>query len=161
MPEAYQASEVNVEEMTATFVARRAWGPDGQTIYHLMAGAAPSGPARVTGTADAPGMQNYTATAAVADLHYFRGGLAGDGALGSQPSVASAVPGDEGYTPLWRVHVVEWADANAAAVVETRDDIDHLDADGAVTVSAARPLGLDLVVNAPIVDPFWEPEEDG
>ena len=161
VPEAYQASEVNVEEMTATFVARRAWGPDGQTIYHLMAGAAPSGPARVTGTADAPGMQNYTATAAVADLHYFRGGLAGDGALGSQPSVASAVPGDEGYTPLWRVHVVEWADANAAAVVETRDDIDHLDADGAVTVSAARPLGLDLVVNAPIVDPFWEPEEDG
>ena len=161
VPEAYQASEVNVEEMTATFVARRAWGPDGQTIYHLMAGAAPSGPARVTGTADAPGMQNYTATAAVADRHYFRGGLAGDGALGSQPSVASAVPGDEGYTPLWRVHVVEWADANAAAVVETRDDIDHLDADGAVTVSAARPLGLDLVVNAPIVDPFWEPEEDG
>ncbi|MDD9843651.1 MAG: hypothetical protein OXU85_07175 [Thaumarchaeota archaeon] len=161
VPEAYQASEVNVEEMTATFVARRAWGPDGQTIYHLMAGAAPSGPARVTGTADAPGMQNYTATAAVADLHYFRGGLAGDGALGSQPSVASAVPGDEGYTPLWRVHVVEWADADAAAVVETRDDIDHLDADGAVTVSAARPLGLDLVVNAPIVDPFWEPEEDG
>ena len=161
VPEAYQASEVNVEEMTATFVARRAWGPDGQTIYHIMAGAAPSGPARVTGTADAPGMQNYTATAAVADLHYFRGGLAGNGALGSQPSVASAVPGDEGYTPLWRVHVIEWADADAAAVVETRDDIDHLDADGAVTVSAARPLGLDLVVNAPIVDPFWEPEEDG
>ena len=161
VPEAYQASEVNVEEMTATFVARRAWGPDGQTIYHIMAGAAPSGPARVTGTANASGMQNYTATAAVADLHYFRGGLAGDGALGSQPSVASAVPGDEGYTPLGRVHVVEWAASESAAVVETRDDIDHLDSDGAVMVSVARPLGLDLVVNAPIVDPFWEPEEDG
>lgn len=161
VPEAYQVSEVNAEEMTATFIARRAWGPDGQTVYHIMAGAAPPGPARVTGTADARGMQNYTATDAVADLHYFRGGLAGDGALGSQPSVAGAVPGDEGYSPLWRVHVVEWADDAEAAVVETRADIDHLVGTGEVTVSAARPLNLDLVVNAPIVDPFWEPDENG
>lgn len=161
VPEAHQVSEVSVEEMTATFIARRAWGPDGQTIYHIVAGAAPPGPARVMGTADARGMQNYTATGAVADLHYFRGGLAGDGALGSQPSVAGAVPGDEGYSPLWRVHVVEWADAGAAAVIETRADIDHLAGAGEVTVSAARPLGLDLVVNAPVVDPFWEPGQDG
>jgi len=161
VPEAHQVSEVNVEEMTATFIARRAWGPDGQTVYHIMAGAAPPGPARVTGTADARGMQNYTATDAVADLHYFRGGLAGDGALGSQPSVAAAVPGDEGYSPLWRVHVVEWADAGAAAVIETLGDIGHLADAGEVTVSAARPLNLDLVVNAPIVDPFWDAEEEG
>ncbi len=158
VPEAYQASEVNVEEMTATFIARRAWGPDGQTIYHIMAGATPSGPARVTGTADSHGMQNYTATPAVADLYYFRGGLKGDGALGSQPSVAGVAPGTDEYTPLWRVHVVEWADENDAAIVETRDDIDHLVAEEAITVSAARPLGHDLVVNAPVIDPFWSKE---
>ncbi len=158
VPEAYQASEVNVEEMTATFIARRAWGPDGQTVYHIMAGATPSGPARVTGTADSHGMQNYTATPAVADLYYFRGGLKGDGALGSQPSVAGVAPGTDEYTPLWRVHVVEWTDENDAAIVETRDDIDHLVADEAITVSAARPLGHDLVVNAPVIDPFWSKE---
>ena len=157
VPETYQVESVDEEKMTATFLARRAWGPEGQTVYHIAVGAAPAGPARVMGAADSPGLQNATSSMISGDLYYFKGGILGDGALGFQPSVASEVPGTEGYSPLWEVHIVEHL-GNSTAVVETVGDVEHLRDAEEVMVSPARPLGQSLVVNSPIVNPF---QKDG
>ncbi len=148
-----QILEIDEEEDTVTFVAHRAWGPDGRTIYYIVTDSTPSGPAGAMGVTYTPTSSELVTSPAVADLYRFKNGLAGPGSLGFQPGIAAAAPGDETYTPMWRVFLVEW-NGEEAGLLETVDDINHARADDLVLVSTARPMNDDHVINCPLIDPF-------
>ncbi len=149
-----QILEINEEENTVTFVAHRGWGPDGRTIYYIITDATPSGPAGAMGVVDAPSSAELIANAAAVDLYQFKNGLEGPGPLGFQPGISVSAPGDEAYSPMWRIFLVEWNNEDEARLLETIDDINSARGDGAVTVSIARPTSSDHIVNCPFIDPF-------
>ena len=140
--------------LTATFVAHRGWGPDGRTVYHIVTDAAPDRPAATMGVTPSPVLAEMVISPAASDLFYFKNGIRGSGQLGFQPGVTGAAPGDANYTPIWRVYLVEWHDPESARILETKSDIDSFSSDGMLSVSLARPLNSDYMVNSPLVDPF-------
>ena len=149
-----QITDINEEEMTVTFVAHRGWGPDGRTIYYIVTGATPSGPAETMGVASSPSYANVISDSGVVDLFQFKNGIKGSGPLGFQPGIAAAALGDENYSPMWRVYMVEWHDAKSVRILETTSDIDSFRADDMISVSIARPTNSDHIVNCPFIDPF-------
>ena len=149
-----QITAIDREGMTVTFVAHRGWGPDGKTIYHIVAGATPKRPADVMGVMPAPAYVSLINHSGASDLYTFVNGIMGSGSLGFQAEIAAAVPGDDAYTPIWRVHVVEWNDPGDAGVLENLSDIDAFRDSDMLTSSIARPTNSYYVLNAPIVDPF-------
>ena len=149
-----QITEINIDEMTVTFVAHRGWGPDGKTIYHIITDATPAGPAGSMGVASSPTSVALVGHQATADLFQFRNGIIGSGPLGFQPGIAAVLPGDKGYTPMWRTYMVEWNDPESARILETRSDIDSFVADDLLSVSIARPTNSDHIINSPLIDPF-------
>ena len=149
-----QILDINTDEMTVTFIAHRGWGPDGRTIYYIVTDATPAGPAEMMGVTDAPTSANLIAHAAAVDLFQFQNGLKGSGPLGFQAGIAAAAPGDENYSPMWRIFMIEWEDPENASVLETKADIDAFQSEGSIKVSLARPLNSDHIVNCPFIDPF-------
>jgi len=149
-----QVLDIDTDEMTVTFIAHRGWGPDGRTVYHIITDATPSGSAEMMGVTDAPSSANLIAHAAAADLFQFKNGIKSSGPLGFQPGIAAAAPGDENYSPMWRIFVIEWNDPENAKILETKADIDEFKSEGLITVSLARPMNSDHIVNSPFIDPF-------
>ena len=140
--------------MTVTFIAHRGWGPDGRTIYYIVTDATPSGPAGMMGVTDAPTSANLIANAAAVDLFQFKNGLTGSGPLGFQAGIAAGAPGDENYSPMWRIFMVSWDDPENALVLETKSDIDQFQSEGLISVTLARPMNSEHIVNCPFIDPF-------
>ncbi len=149
-----QVTGIDRDGMTVTFVAHRGWGPDGRTIYHIVADATPPGPAGVMGVPHSPASADLIASAAAADLSQFQNGVRGPGPLGFQAGIAGAATGDENYTPMWRVYTVEWNDPASAKILETKRDIDSSKEGGLISISIARPMNSDHIINRPIIDPF-------
>ena len=149
-----QILEINEEELTVTFVAHRGWGPDGRTIYYIVTDATPSGPAKTMGVVSSPTSANLIAHSGAVDLFQFKNGIKGSGPLGFQPGIAGASLGDANYSPMWRIYLVEWNNAESAKVLETKSDIDSFRANNLLTVSIARPTNSDHIVNCPFIDPF-------
>jgi len=149
-----QVIDINKDEMTVTFIAHRGWGPDGKTIYYIVTDATPSGPAKLMGVIDAPTSANLITSPAAVDLFQFSNGIKGSGPLGFQPGIASGAPGDSYYSPMWRIFIIEWNDSSNAVILETRSDIDSYQLDGLITVSLARPMNSDHIINCPFIDPF-------
>lgn len=149
-----QILNIDTEEMIVKFIAHRGWGPDGKTIYYIVTDATPTGPAEMMGVVDAPMDANLIANAAAVDLYQFNNGIKGSGPLGFQPGIATASTGDENYSPMWRIFLVEWHDPQNAAILETKADIDFLQTEGLLSVSIARPMNSDHIVNCPFIDPF-------
>lgn len=151
-----QITEIDETEMTVTFVAHRGWGPDGSTIYYIVTDAVPSDPAEMMGVLNAPAVASLIDSPAAVDLFQFANGLKSTGPLGYQPGIAAAAPGDEGYSPMWRIFLVEWNDAADAVLLETRADIDYYRGEEMLTTNIARPMNSDHIVNCPFVDPFQQ-----
>ena len=149
-----QVLEINKENMTATFIAHRGWGPDGATIYYIVTDATPKGPAEMMGVIDSPTSANLIANSAAVDLYQFMDGIKGSGPLGFQPGIASAATGDENYSPMWRIFMVSWNEPENAVVLETKSDIDHFQSEGLISVNLARPMNSEHIVNCPFIDPF-------
>ncbi len=149
-----QILEINEDEMTVTFIAHRGWGPDGRTIYYIVTDATPSAPAQMMGVTYSPTSSELIANSAAVDLFQFKNGIKGSGPMGFQPGIAAAAPGDEIYSPIWRIYNVEWNDPENAKILETRFDIDSFSEDDLLTVSIARPMNSDHLVNCPFIDPF-------
>lgn len=149
-----QITEINKEEMTVTFVAHRGWGPDGRTVYYIVTDATPSAPAEMMGVLYSPIYSNLISNAAAVDLFQFQNGIKGSGPLGFQPGIAAAAPGDDNYSPMWRIYVVQWNDPNSAKILESKSDIDAFKQDNKITVSIARPMNSEHIVNCPFIDPF-------
>ena len=145
-----QITEINEEDMTVTFIAHRGWGPDGRTIYYIVTDATPSNPAEIMGVTHSPITAELLSSSAAVDLFQFKNGIIGSGPMGFQPGVASAAPGDETYSPIWRIYNVEWNNSQDAKILETRLDIDSSNEEDLLTVSIARPMNSDHLVNCPI-----------
>jgi hypothetical protein len=149
-----QVLDINTQNMTVTFVAHRGWGPDGRTIYYIVTDATPKGPAEIMGVVNSPGSANLITNSAAVDLFQFVNGIKGPGPLGFQPGIAAAVPGDENYSPMWRIFTISWNESKNASVLETKSDIDKFQSDGLITISLARPMNSEHIVNCPFIDPF-------
>ena len=149
-----QVLDIDTEEMTVTFIAHRGWGPDGRTIYYIVTDATPSGPAGMMGVVDAPTSASLIANSAAVDLFQFSNGISGSGPLGFQPGIAAGAPGDENYSPMWRIFMIGWDDQAKPAVLETKADIDAYQDAGLISVGLARPMDSDHIVNCPFIDPF-------
>ena len=149
-----QVLDIDTDEMTVTFVAHRGWGPDGRTIYYIVTDATPSGPAGMMGVVDAPTSASLIANSAAVDLFQFGNGITGSGPMGFQPGIAAGAPGDENYSPMWRIFMIAWDDPANAAVLETKADIDAYQEAGLISVGLARPMDSDHIVNCPFIDPF-------
>jgi hypothetical protein len=149
-----QIVEINKDKMTVTFVAHRGWGPDGKTIYHIITDATPSGPAEMMGVPFSPSSIYSITNSSTADLFQFQNGIKGSGSLGFQPSISTATPGDDNYSPIWRVYIVEWNNPENAKILETISDINSSKEADLISVSLGRTMNSNHIVNYPFIDPF-------
>ena len=149
-----QVLEINKENMTVTFIAHRGWGPDGSTIYYIVTDATPKGPAEIMGVVNSPTSANLIANSVAVDLYQFLDGIKGSGPLGFQPGIASAALGDKNYSPMWRIFTISWNEPENALVLETKSDIDQFQSKGLISVTIARPMNSEHIVNSPFIDPF-------
>ena len=149
-----QIIEINKDKMTVTFVAHRGWGPDGKTIYHIITDATPSGPAEMMGVPFSPSSIYSITNSSTSDLFQFQNGIKGSGSLGFQPSISTAAPGDDNYSPIWRVHIVEWNNPENAKILETISDINSSKEADLISVSLGRTMNSNHIVNYPFIDPF-------
>jgi hypothetical protein len=146
-----QVIEISKDSKKVTFVAHRAWGPDGRTTYHIISDVTPVGPADLIGVPVSSKLANVLSSAAFSDMYQFKNGLKGSGPLGFQQNVLSTKL-DESYVPICRVSIVEWKSESTASILETISDIDKKKSDGVIYVSLARPLSNDYMVNCPLIE---------
>lgn len=149
-----QVLDIDTEEMKVTFIAHRGWGPDGRTIYYIVTDATPSGPADMMGVVSSPTSASLIANSAAVDLFQFKNGLTGSGPLGFQPGIAAGAPGDENYSPMWRIFMTSWNSPENAQLLETIDDLNAYREAGLIDIGIARPMDSDHIVNCPFIDPF-------
>jgi hypothetical protein len=74
--------------------------------------------------------------------------------MGFQAGIAGSAPGDQNYSPMWRIFMIGWKDPASASVLETTGDINALQSAGKIDVQLARPMDSDHIVNCPFIDPF-------
>jgi len=149
-----QLIEINEDDLKVTFVAHRGWGPDGRTIYYIITDATPADSARIMGIAHSPLTSELISNSTSVDLFQFKNGIKGTGPTGFQPVIVASAPDDLTYSPIWRIHNVEWNNEKDAKILETKYDIDSLSTDDLLTVSIARPMNSDHLMNGPLIDPF-------
>jgi len=149
-----QVLDIDLDEMTVTFIAHRGWGPDGRTIYYIVTDATPSGPASMMGVTPAPTSANLIASSAAVDLFQFKNGIKGSGPLGFQAGIAASAPGDANYSPMWRIFMISWNDPANASLLETVADFNAFKKAGLIDINIARPMNADHIVNCPFIDPF-------
>ena len=149
-----QILNIDTNKMEVTFVAHRGWGPDGRTIYYIVTDATPEMPAMMMGTVNAPTLAPTITSPAAVDLFQFMNGIKGSGPMGFQAGIAAAAPGDENYSPLWRISVIGWKEPTDASLLETIGDINALKSAGKINAELARPMDSDHIVNCPFIDPF-------
>lgn len=80
--------------------------------------------------------------------YVFSNGMKGEGPLGSQMSVASALPSDEGYSPLFEINYVKW-NSNATKeirVLQSVDEIMAAEKGGELTITKSN-----IVINSPAI----------
>lgn len=149
-----QVLDIDLDEMTVTFIAHRGWGPDGRTVYYIVTDATPSGPANMMGVIPTDTSASLIANSAAVDLFQFMNGIKGSGPLGFQAGIAASAPGDANYSPMWRIFMIGWDDPQSAKLLETVADINALQEEGMISINIARPMDSDHIVNCPFIDPF-------
>lgn len=145
-----QVTQIDKNSKKVTFVAHRAWGPDGRTTYYIIPDATPKGPADIMNIPTSARLAKAASSNMISDMYQFKNGVKGAGPLGFQPSILSSKL-DEGYVPICRVSIVEWKD-NSATILQTIPDIESKKAEGSIFVTLARPLSEDHVINCPIIE---------
>ncbi|MDH3502187.1 MAG: hypothetical protein OEL69_06750 [Nitrosopumilus sp.] len=149
-----QVLDIDTEKKTVTFIAHRGWGPDGRTIYYIVTDATPIGPANMMGVINTPTSASLITNAAAVDLYQFKNGLKGSGPMGFQAGIAAGAPGDENYSPMWRIFMTGWNDPSSAKLLENIDDLNAYRQAGLIDIGIARPMDSDHIVNCPFIDPF-------
>jgi len=96
----------------------------------------------------APSLAN-TPPAALANIYAFKNGIQGSGPLGFQPNIADSEPGNENYSPLWRVILVEWKQGVTPVELKSEQEIAAAAQEGKLTI-----LPTKMVVNCPFIQ--WE-----
>jgi hypothetical protein len=90
-----------------------------------------------------------TPEAARGQAYIFTNGIPGQGSFGFQLPVLNAKPGDQGYSPLLQVNMVEWNQGVAAKEIKSVQDIMASQQNGSLTVTKT-----DTIVNHPAIK--WE-----
>lgn len=90
-----------------------------------------------------------TPEAARGQAYIFTNGIPGQGPFGFQLPVLNAKPGDQGYSPLLQVNMVEWNQGVAAKEIKSVQDIMASQQNGSLTVTKT-----DIIVNHPAIK--WE-----
>jgi hypothetical protein len=145
-----QVTNIDTANMTATFVAHRGWGPDGKTVYYIVADAAPEMPATMMGVSFVPADERLVGTPAAVDLFQFMNGINGTGPMGFQAGIGAANPSDANYSPMWRISFIEWNDPSQARILENQNDINTMLEKGLITITPA--MEGRHVVNCPFFD---------
>jgi hypothetical protein len=84
--------------------------------------------------------------ALTAPIYVFENGIKGMGPLGHQPDILGAVPGDEGYSPLHRIHLVRWKENASPRELKSEQALMEAQRQGQLTIEDAG-----IVVNAPVL----------
>jgi hypothetical protein len=145
-----QVLKIDTDKMVVTMVAHRGFGPDGKTIYYIVADATPEMPAAMMGVTLAPLDEKLLSSAAVVDLFQFTNGINGSGPMGFQAGIGAANPTDSNYSPMWKISFSEWKDPSKARILETVSDITAMQQAEMITVTPA--MGGKHVVNCPFFD---------
>jgi hypothetical protein len=146
-----QVLGINVDNMTATFVGHRGWGPDGKTIYYIITAGTPEGPAQTMKIQNVPLLSILDSSAR--DVYQFANGLQGAGPFGYQEGISSAQPGDSTYSPICKISIITWNDPQNTKVLENKNDIDFEKLAGSITVQEATTLDKNYILDCPIVTP--------
>jgi hypothetical protein len=93
-------------------------------------------------------------TTSLANIYAFKNGVKGGGVSGFQPNVVDSIPGQQNYSPLWKVNLVQWNDVSIATVLGSEKEITDAFNSGKVTITPTT-----IVVNCPIVQ--WSGNMDG
>ncbi len=106
------------------------------------------------GVASSSNSANLIAHSGAIDLFQFKNGIIGSGPSGFLASITGVSLGDANYSPMWRIYLVEWNDVKSAQILETRSDIDSFGEEDKLSVSIARLINGDHIVNSPLINPF-------
>ena len=142
-----QVLKIDTNKMVVTMVAHRGFGPDGKTIYYIVADATPQMPAAMMGVTFASLDEKILPSVAVVDLFQFTNGINGSGPMGFQAGIGAANPTDSNYSPMWKISINEWKDTSKAKILETVSDILAMKQAGMITITPA--MGGKHVVNCP------------
>ena len=145
-----QVLNINTDKMIVTMVAHRGFGPDGKTIYYVVADATPEMPATMMGVTSVPFDEKLVGTPVAVDLFQFKNGINGTGPMGFQAGIGAANPTDKNYSPMWKISFNEWKDPSKARILGTIDDIAAMKKSGMITITPA--MGGKHVVNCPFFD---------
>ncbi len=89
----------------------------------------------------------------IGNLWIFKNGVKGPGFMGFQASVVDSIPGDPGYTPLWKVSIAEWKTGVTPTLLGSDDAIAAAQTKGKITITPTN-----VVVNCPILQ--WGGNKD-
>lgn len=78
--------------------------------------------------------------------YVFKNGIEGNGPLGFQVPVLNGKPGDEGYSPLLQVNMVEWKEGTTAKELKSVQEIVDAEKNGTIAVNKT-----DIIVNHPAI----------
>ena len=90
-----------------------------------------------------------TPEASRGQAYVFTNGIAGQGPFGFQLPVINAKPGDEGYSPLMQMSLVEWNQGVNAGELKSVQEIMNTQQNGSLTITKT-----DTIVNNPAIK--WE-----
>jgi hypothetical protein len=90
-----------------------------------------------------------TPEAARGQAYVFTNGIPGQGPFGFQLPVVNAKPGDQGYSPLLQLNMVEWNQGIAAKEIKSVQEIMSAQQNGSLTIAKT-----DTIVNHPAIK--WE-----
>ncbi len=140
----------NATHKYVTFVAHRGWGPDGKTIYYIVTGGTPEGPAKMMGLMNTPALALLSSTAR--DLYHFSNGVSGGGPFGFQEGISGSQIGDISYSPICKISLVTWKDSKSATILENMNDINFEKAQGRITVQPALVYNNSYITDCPIIE---------
>jgi hypothetical protein len=88
----------------------------------------------------------YAPAGSLANIYEFKNGIKGIGPEGFQPNVADSQPGELGYSPVWRINLVEWKQGVTPRELKSEIDIVTAQDKGELTIKPAN-----VIVNCPFV----------
>ena len=88
----------------------------------------------------------YTPAQSFANIYEFTNGIKGSGPEGFQPNVADSQPGDNNYSPLWKVNLVTWNNGTTPLELTSEEDIVNAIKNKELTIKPTN-----IIVNCPFV----------
>ena len=145
-----QVLDINLNDMTVTFVGHRGWGPDGKTIYYIITSGTPEGPAKTMKIQNIPALSILGSYSR--ELYHFDNGLKSAGPFGYQEGISSAQLGDSTYSPICKVSIITWKDPQNAKILENKFDIDYEKSKGSITLQEAKVVDKNYILDCPVIE---------